>query len=275
MIKSIDRYLIEHWQNQSNVIYRLHSRFNHAINWVNTNGEMVTFLTRDLPNAPNTLLIDEDYFSHWDLSDSSIFMKNAEGYFIDQQNISNTSEIEIWSMNIAEIHNIDPEVLTVMNEFLDESCEAMIGIEAKIYEKLDENYQNLIDVCHDNLAEKITLAAKQSIGLGLGLTPSGDDRLVGFLLGCYMQSEKNQVMINALKLAIETSADLTNEISYAMLNAAREGRFNDWLLQLAEVISQNNLAVLPLAMERVFGIGSRSGGDMLKGLILSLEMNLD
>ena len=121
MIKSIDRHLIEHWQNQSNVIYRLHSRFNHAINWVNTNGEMVTFLTRDLPNAPNTLLIDEDYFSHWDLSDSSIFMKNAEGYFIDQQNISNTSEIEIWSMNIAEIHNIDPEVLTVMNEFLDEN----------------------------------------------------------------------------------------------------------------------------------------------------------
>lgn len=275
MIKSIDQILLDNWGVEDNVIYRLHSRFNHAMNWVNIDREMITFLTRDLPNAPNTLLIDMASFQNLNLSESAVFMKNSDGYFIDGNKISDGLSIAIWVMNVPTIHNVESETLKVMNDFLDRNCEETTGIETKIYEKLDENYQKLIEACGKKSYEEITSFARQCIGLGLGLTPSGDDRLVGFLLGCYTQSEKNQNIIKALQSAIDVSIERTNEISYAMLKMAREGRFNEWLLQLAKEISQNHLDEIPLAMQKVFAIGSRSGGDMLKGLVLSLEMNLD
>ena len=67
------------------------------------------------------------------------------------------------------------------------------------------------------------------------------------------------------------SRDRTNDISYAMLKHASAGRFNEWLMVLANVIVCNDIEALDGAIQKVFSIGSRSGGDMLKGLVLSLE----
>lgn len=273
MIKSIDKYLLTQWQAERVISYRLHSRFNHAINWVNADNEMMTFLTRDLPNAPNTLLINVDDFGDWKLTENTIFYKNEQGYWVDQNLLKMNEPLLIWTMTIPCYHSVNSKFVHKMNDFLNENTEELVGIEATIYEKLDDNYANLVEACKYKKIDEILYYAKESIGLGLGLTPSGDDRLVGFLLGCYMQFSSDDQLIEVLKNSIKISTERTNDISYAMLNTAKDGRFNEWLIDLGEIICDENLDKLESAMWKVFDIGSRSGGDMLKGLVLSLEIN--
>lgn len=272
IIQSIDQNLWQQWQEKQCFPYRLHSRFAHALNFMNEQGEMITFLSQDLPNAPNTLLIDTDSFADWHLPESAELLMHDNDLMLAGKVLPLMSEVQIWAMALPKIHHVNSDVLAKINYFLDSNSDELFDIEKIIYQKLDENFSALLQAMNDQDYETVSESARSCIGLGLGLTPSGDDRLVGFLMGCYGRANRNQQLIDAMKNAIKISTDRTNEISYAMLNTAKEGRFNEWLLELGLAICSDNAEQLDIAISNVFEIGSRSGGDMLKGFALSLEI---
>ena len=63
------------------------------------------------------------------------------------------------------------------------------------------------------------------IGLGIGLTPSGDDFLCGFLAGLRL-SDGSSVFLPFLEQHILHTLDRTNEISAAFLRCAVLGQFS-------------------------------------------------
>lgn len=115
------------------------------------------------------------------------------------------------------------------------------------------------------------------IGLGQGLTPSGDDFLTGLFLAfliCPAEeisqplAEKKEILFRTVK----ENLDRTNEISRAYLLSAMQGRFGEnyhALLASEKEISEKETEAL---LEKISQTGHSSGIDTLNGLAVGLEL---
>ena len=117
-------------------------------------------------------------------------------------------------------------------------------------------------------------AVRPLIGLGTGLTPSGDDLLVGYLAGlwCAVQDRRERALfLSSLGEAVIRLSRQTNAISRAYLTHATRGQVSSRLANLAEAIcrgedSERLLAAAELAMQ----VGHTSGMDAVTGLLVGL-----
>lgn len=104
------------------------------------------------------------------------------------------------------------------------------------------------------------------LGLGVGLTPSGDDFLTGF---CYAVLRRKDILPaykHCLTAAVLKLGPLrTSAISNAYLNAAARGRFYEVLEDLLEALSGNGS--IESAMNRLLKVGNTSGKEMALGLL--------
>ena len=110
--------------------------------------------------------------------------------------------------------------------------------------------------------------AKPLIGLGSGLTPSGDDFLGGFLIGLHAIDERGAA--RQLWKAIQADArGATNPISWAFLSAAARGLGSASLHATIAAVMSGTDPADPLA--RLARLGHSSGWDALVGAVTALE----
>lgn len=114
-------------------------------------------------------------------------------------------------------------------------------------------------------------AAKKMIGLGPGVTPSGDDILIGFLAGLWSMTGQNGQQlgfIHSFGTELIQLAKGTSEISRTYILHAAQGQFSSSLSHLAEAISTGDHveATMQIAMR----VGHSSGMDSVTGLLIGL-----
>lgn len=119
-----------------------------------------------------------------------------------------------------------------------------------------------------------TSAVQALIGLGSGLTPSGDDLLVGYLTGLWCtvkgKSDRRQ-FIDSLGQTILQLSSQTNDISRTYLYHAAQGQVSGRLADLAEVISRGeNPERLSEIAGAAMSVGHTSGMDAVTGLLIGL-----
>ncbi len=113
---------------------------------------------------------------------------------------------------------------------------------------------------------------KRMLGAGIGLTPSGDDFLVGLLLACTIcAGEEGTALREILVPLVETHQERTNTISRAFLLAACKQEFGFLLHQLLEQ-EQNQQSTYQARVSAVVETGHSSGLDTLNGLYLGLQL---
>lgn len=101
------------------------------------------------------------------------------------------------------------------------------------------------------------------IGLGIGLTPSGDDFLCGVLAGLLLFGCAETPFYTLLRQRIKTHKNRTNDISGAFLSCACEKQFSHAVCSL-------QAAPAPEAIFQAFSaIGHSSGMDTLCGIYFS------
>lgn len=127
-------------------------------------------------------------------------------------------------------------------------------------------YDNYFRQLLKKLSEDFTADnLKRFVGLGVGLTPSGDDFIVGLLsvLTRYDVSGKHlsEIRCEFKKNTIEKK---TTRVSAHMINYALEGCFNAALIELV-------CGKEAEALNKVKSIGSTSGTDMLTGVAFGLN----
>ncbi len=110
------------------------------------------------------------------------------------------------------------------------------------------------------------------IGLGPGLTPSGDDLSGGVLIAYHRLRETSTS--ERLGDAILASVDRTNIISRAHLRAAVLGYGAAPLHELLDAIFANDRPGIEVALDATAKIGHSSGFDALAGIILALRIFL-
>jgi hypothetical protein len=114
-------------------------------------------------------------------------------------------------------------------------------------------------------------AISRLVGLGDGLTPAGDDFLVGFLAGLWSVSETPaQVALRlAMADAIAGNAARTVAISRHYLEAAIEGEVSEPLARLAAAIGSGDDGDTANAAAAALSVGASSGAAASYGLLLA------
>jgi hypothetical protein len=138
-----------------------------------------------------------------------------------------------------------------------------------------QQIRRLLPYCRNGNAEAVLKLTEQLIGLGPGLTPSGDDFAGGLV---FMSSHLRAAYPDArwweggdLPALLAFAQSNTSRISYALLTDLCEGQSHASLHILAdELLSDNGEFDAKSHVLRMTQIGQSSGWDMLSGMLAAL-----
>lgn len=118
-----------------------------------------------------------------------------------------------------------------------------------------------------------TDAAKKMIGLGPGVTPTGDDILIGFMAGLYCMLGCKTDRLNFIEefgKGLFFLSKKTNEISRTYIQHAIKGEFSSSMVGLIEAIRAGDEGRLICATKSTMQIGHSSGMDSITGFLVAL-----
>jgi Protein of unknown function (DUF2877) len=108
------------------------------------------------------------------------------------------------------------------------------------------------------------------IGLGIGLTPSGDDYLVGLLAG--LDATHDPARFGLAEAIGRQAPARSTAISAASLRHATRGAFSERLHDLLVALARGRLDDLESPIRRAMAYGATSGSDTLVGLLAALDL---
>jgi hypothetical protein len=158
---------------------------------------------------------------------------------------------------------------------VDSSVASMIGsLDALALDLLAERLTRLLDRLLDATEQPdMTSLARALSGLGPGLTPTGDDLLVGIAAACHRLVAGgywSAVRRDALAAALAGMGDTgTTTVAREMVGEAAAGRFPEVLASFVELLGDRDMAAeqVQAAAGRLAATGAHSGADMLAGVI--------
>ena len=132
----------------------------------------------------------------------------------------------------------------------------------------------LRDACGALDRQEARRQAGRLIGLGEGLTPAGDDFLLGLLAGLEAllrgDAERHRFR-DALALEFTAHAQRTTPIAAHFLRLAAAGHYTASLLDLrAALLGQEHADVIDRALAAALAVGATSGADTVSGLLAGL-----
>lgn len=146
--------------------------------------------------------------------------------------------------------------------------------EATFSRIMDAHVRALVEAVR-NLDTSVGTSLAGLIGLGPGLTPSGDDFLVGFLTGLHCTAGKKRerlAFLSELEKMIVRLSRQTNDISRTYLFHAAHGQVSSRLVALLEEITRGEDSDRLLqAADDALQVGHSSGLDTVTGLLFGLS----
>jgi hypothetical protein len=140
----------------------------------------------------------------------------------------------------------------------------------------DARVEAILYACRFRDPQAILQHAAQLVGLGEGLTPSGDDFLGGlFFCFYFLRAVYPEILDHSWNYSafIPQFKSRTNRISYTFLKDHAEGHALEPLHQLASVLLQGRPAadILPFA-EELICIGHSTGWNLLTGFLVGMNV---
>ncbi|MCI3028411.1 DUF2877 domain-containing protein [Desemzia sp. C1] len=256
---------------------RIVNKFDKVINFEFSSPHCLIAIAIDSVVSSPGMLKTTDMFSFTQLRDSSdigdlVYFTRGEGLLVGMHKL-NYADAATWhyplqpmSLEVREMDKKDRSLLAFLKESgkSDGILEAFLkhrdvqGNTAKqtVY---DQHYIQLLTQLENELTVENLL---RFIGLGIGLTPSGDDFATGLLavLSCYGPGDEGAKKLLTQFKAVEF-AHRTTTVSYFMIQNMLENNINQALYDY--LISSGSV-------QEVLKIGSTSGTDMLSGVSFGL-----
>ncbi|WP_438836172.1 DUF2877 domain-containing protein [Streptococcus pluranimalium] len=117
--------------------------------------------------------------------------------------------------------------------------------------------------------QKIDSVVTYLIGRGLGLTPSGDDLLLGYAVG--LEIFDSFPIVEVLKNYQQFWSPRTTNVSKAYLDSFLESRVSSPVFRFNQAIYHKNEIQIKNSLQVIQEIGHTSGVDFLFGFLLSLH----
>jgi hypothetical protein len=131
---------------------------------------------------------------------------------------------------------------------------------------------NLAYACLHHQLDKISRNADMLIGLGSGLTPSGDDFIGGLLFAHHvLRTKYPNRAFDALKMTVETYRSRTHAISFTLLKDLTDGHAIEPLHQIINglLYGKSIESIYPF-FSQLTQVGNSTGWDMLAGFLTGL-----
>lgn len=292
-----DRYLFEWFSHQKvgSQIGKVHSVFNRVINFITMDKKLLFSIARnDVIQAPRMMKVGEtaDFQSLCSFIKPSMpieFIGNNRIQINHQ--IFDFSKAKEWQGYIipkkGSSYLIEKESLEKINSFIH-----LYGTKEGIYPSWKKHYEPTWEVPKDikgniyftallsqlsHLNQEIERNKLESslqgfVGLGIGLTPSGDDFLTGLMATWqFYEFPLFETYVNNNLFTERHFRHKTTDISYFMLTHCLNGEVNEALFLLLKNIDGH---VEPY-VEKLLSIGSTSGTDMLIGISCAYQYVLN
>lgn len=265
---------------------RVHSVFHSVVNLERASGELVTLAARALDNAPGTAIVDVADFADAGIKLGDAFM-NVQGELRIGQDVAIPwAAAPIWQASLpryAAAQDCMSVQLHAARSYLARHGVqgAMFGqpsaggaYAAEITAALQRRSTSLIEALAQARQTDACQHAVSMVGLGPGLTPSGDDFLVGLFAVLNIAGSPCCGWLDGGTAVLLQVANSTHAISLAALTAAAEGRVRESIAALIESLMHGTPDTLVAPLSRVLAIGSTSGADIVEGILAGLELNL-
>jgi hypothetical protein len=274
----------------------VHSVFQSALNLrLNGQDNLLTLLTSrdgDLPLGIRLKAPDDFSFEHFQAGEAA-FCRDGILYFEKNSLTVQLSNSRRWKCDLAALNfdPADPAVSAAWSLVWDMLNKRQTLIKADIIagDLLHSNESlrtGVLGKAHEGIhclmtaTRRFDLADISSvsslIGLGSGLTPSGDDLLVGYLAGLWCTTKDRSARAKFITGLAKTIIDLsgkTNDISRTYLYHAAQGQVSSRLSDLAEAICRGkNPERLSDIAEAAMNLGHTSGLDTVTGLLIGLAV---
>ena len=247
--------------------------FDQACNLINERRDVLSIVTPKVGNGPFNLVIENEIcFSEY------INLESPISTSLDQLSLGaltiNTLNASIWSPRL------DWEGLYVKrNEILNQ----LRSLPLTIYQADDSN-RNFAIFAHShsttdhlqsltaNLASAVAAAnipaccifTSQLAGLGIGLTPAGDDFILGAVLAAWIIHPPETASLLAKEIT-NTAAPLTTSLSAAWLRSAGKGEAGILWHNFFDALISVDAIAIQLSVKKILSIGHTSGADALAG----------
>lgn len=263
---------------------RLLNIFERACNLVNQNNDVLAVVTSERGLTPFGLVIADSTPSPFQsLVESSPVIVEESRLSIGDLSIS-TNLASAWAptpdwASLRALFSDEPDRLTqlaglafelaspgsLLDLYLPESVNDPNSISPALRKRIEQGANTLIEGLKrdgEDCLEGVRLLA----GLGGGLTPAGDDFVVGALLAVWA-GLYGPVRESLVRSIVETDAPLTTTLSAAYLHAAARGECIIYWHRLFAALQGSDTDELREATAALMSIGHTSGADGLAGFL--------
>ena len=273
---------VNDWLANSRHPHILHV-FDHACNLINERREVLSIVTQQIGNGPFNLVIEDDVmFSEYINVETSISISDNQFTLGDLTLL--TTDAKLW-------HPCpDWEVLHAKrNDILNQLISLPISNYLKRgFDTPFDDHSGLLNHQHfliaqsqipnlrfsNSLISALTIAdlpsaltaAQKLAGLGQGLTPAGDDFILGAILATWIIHPIEIARVLAKEIA-NTAAPLTTSLSAAYLKSAGRGEAGILWHNFFDALSAGDSSAIQLQISKLLSIGETSGADTLAGFI--------
>lgn len=244
---------------------KIHSIFQKSMNILLETGALCSILSDTEDEGPYGIILNQTIrFDRLNLSVGDvIYISNG---FIRGKSLEVSLENAInYSVFLEQLETKpDEKRVYQVNQFLQTilkekgNSNGYIGLE----------FQKRLNALQDALIhhQDVEMKTRKLIGLGLGLTPSGDDSITGCMLSLwYCMGEDNESVVN-MKSAIQTYCHQTTDVGKFMLEQATIGCCRKSLRNMICGLANNQVPLEEKLYQDVLAIGASSGLDMIRGV---------
>jgi hypothetical protein len=273
--------------NNSTFTGFVHSTFSRTFNIkCFENGDLYTIACNRLDNGPNTLIVDIDNMKPMKIeTNDRVFVEENLLYIGDQLTISIDragkweSVLSTYPCNVDILKRNLIKMKDIINIHgvgggMKKNIITLNPFEAEVSNMLENRTLLLLNELLNGRISSALPHAVSLIGLGPGLTPSGDDFLTGLFTIFNMKNSPFYPYRLFCEDVLKKAKTLTNDISYMTLKKAAFGKVRESIISLLNSLLVEDDEDLILSLNKLLNIGSSSGTDIAFGIVFGMEATI-
>jgi hypothetical protein len=285
-VRSISRSVHE-LLHRTPFIARILATFDHACDLSTPDGEVIALVTPHIGNGPLNIVVD---VQPGEFQKLVIHEGHKEAKSFDSlcsfvaKDLLQIGELQI-ALNAATVwepcpdwkalraqraiigNNMDPLRAAASSHAPVDSLLDLTRTQTGADDTLSTTIRRAAEACRagwEGDMARLGEGAAQLAGLGSGLTPSGDDFLVGMMLWAWLAHPAPTVFCRAV---VEAAAPRTTTLSAAFLRSAAKGECSAAWHRLLVALATDSGGDLDAAVRQVLAHGATSGADALAGFL--------
>jgi len=274
---------------------RVHSVFERVVNLLVGEDRLLTLAHRDADDAPDSVVVDLDSWSGMGLArgdrvrlhESRIVIESGPAGGPCAELVIALDSARHWHGRLPT-YTADP---TTLRRHLPRArahlerfgrgvgmgprgSAAVTALDTALADAFAQATRGLCDAIADGDAAGLHDHVGRLVGLGPGLTPAGDDFLVGLLAALHLPGGRCAAAGQVGACVVACAGRQTHLISTVTLRAAAQGRVRERVIDLCDAMMHGCDASLVEAVQRVLAIGSGSGSEIAAGVLAGFDLQL-